>query len=283
MRRFLTVSILVLLPTTTFGSGHGPLFGGATPTLGRGGWQLDQTWMGRHGELPDQTDEQMLRTMLSVGITEDLQLSVSMPIPLQTPKIFMPNGRMMSLMSTDRQFESIGTWRFRRRPTQSGGRRESALIGGVSFPYEKYLPDGMRSAPSATLAAATGYASRAHYFWASGGYQRRMANHGDKLGDIAYGSLVYGYRPPALRLEYPKPDLRFFAEAVLERTSMAQHHGLDVLYTGGTALFVGPTALLLYKAYGLQAGLLFPAYQATNGFPERFRFAVNVSYFFWMK
>jgi len=283
MRWFFSVWILALLPVTVFGSGHGPLFGGATPTLGRGGWQLDQAWMGRLGDRPEVTDEQMLRTMLSLGITEDLQLSVSMPIPLETPKIFMPNGRMMSLMSTDRQFESIGTWRFRRRPTASGGRRESALIGGFSVPYEKYLPDGMRSAPSATLAAATGYASRAHYFWASGGYQRRMANEGDKLGDIAYASLVYGYRPPALRLDYPKPDLRFFGEAVLERTSMAQHHGLDVLYTGGTALFVGPTALLLYKAYGLQGGVLFPVYQDTNGFPERLRFAVNVSYFFWMK
>jgi len=283
MRRLLSVCILTLFPTAAYASGHGPLFGGATPTLGRGGWQLDQAWMGRHCERPDVTDEQMFRTMLSVGITEDLQLSVSMPIPLQTPTIFMPNGRMMSMMSTDRVFESIGTWRFHRRPTGSGGRRESALTGGFSIPYQDHFPDGMRSAPAVSLAAATGYASRAHYFWASAGYQRRMPNQGDKLGDIVYGSLVYGYRPPALRLEYPKPDLRFFAETTFEHTSMAQHHTLDVLYTGGTGVFVGPTALLLYKAYGLQGGILFPVYQETNGFPERFRFAVNFSYFFWIK
>ena len=59
-------------------SGHGPVFGGAPPTLGKGGWQLDQAWMGRLGQ-GRSDDEQMLRTMLSVGITEDLQISASLP------------------------------------------------------------------------------------------------------------------------------------------------------------------------------------------------------------
>ena len=283
MRWLLSVSLLVLVAAPAFGSGHGPLFGGATPTLGKGGWQLDQAWMGRQGDRPPETDEQMLRTMISFGITEDLQVSASVPIPLQSPRIFMPNGRMMSLMSADRHVESLATWRFHRQPTGSGGRRESALIGGFSVPYEEHNPDGMLTAPSVSLAAATGYASRAHYFWVSGGYQHRMENQGDKVGDVTFASVVYGYRPRPLRLDYPKPDLRFFAEAVAERTGMARHHGLDLLYTGGTALFVGPTALLLYKAYALQGGMLFPVYQRTNGLPERFRFGINVSYFFWLK
>ena len=48
---------------------------------------------------------------------------------------------------------------------------------------------------------------------------------------------------------------------------------------------VGPTVLLLYKAYGIEGGVLFPVYQRTNGSQpeERFRFGVNVSYFFWLK
>jgi hypothetical protein len=34
----------------------------------------------------------------------------------------------------------------------------------------------------------------------------------------------------------------------------------------------------------LEGGMLFPAYQDTNFGPkERFRFALNVSYFFWLK
>jgi hypothetical protein len=55
--------------------------------------------------------------------------------------------------------------------------------------------------------------------------------------------------------------------------------------TGGHVLMVGPTVLLLYKAYGIEGGMLFPIYQRTNGTQaaERFRFGVNVSYFFWVK
>ena len=104
------------------------------------------------------------------------------------------------------------------------------------------------------------------------------------MGDVAFVSAVYGYRPPALRLDYPKPDLRFFVEAMGERTERGLHHGFELITSGGTAVFVGPTALLLYKAYGLEGGMLFPVYQDTNFGPkERFRFAANFSYFFWRK
>ena len=42
--------------------------------------------------------------------------------------------------------------------------------------------------------------------------------------------------------------------------------------------------LLLYKQYGLEAGLLFPVYQQTNFQPEeKLRFGVNFTYFFWRK
>src|SRR6185436_9531934 len=138
--------------------------------------------------------------------------------------------------------------------------------------------------PSMTIGGATGYASRAHYVWVGSGYQRRTESDGGRMGDVAYLSGVYGYRPPALRLDYPKPDLRFFVEAVAEHTGRAQHFGFPFLSSGGKAVFAGPSALLLYKAYALQGGLLLPVYQRTNGQPnERFRFGMNVSYFFWFK
>jgi hypothetical protein len=282
MRTLIAAIVLSLLPAAAAAAGHGPLFGGATPTLGKRGWQLDQVWMGRVGERGGD-DEHMLRTMISFGITEDLQISASMPIPLQT-SVYMPMGRMMSLMSSEREFESIVSWRFHRRPTTGGGRLESTVIGGFTVPLQKFAPDGMLTAPSFNVGAATGYASRAHYVWVAGGYQRRTENDGNRMGDVRYVSAVYGYRPPFLRLDYPKPDLRFFVEAVGEHTEMARHFGFDLLYTGSRAVFAGPTALLLYKAYALQAGVLLPVYQRTNGLPnEQFRFGVNVSYFFWFK
>jgi hypothetical protein len=74
------------------------------------------------------------------------------------------------------------------------------------------------------------------------------------------------------------------SEAVGERTADGRHHGVDLGSGGGQALFAGPTALLLYKAYGLEAGILFPVYERTNFSPgERFRAAVNFSYFFWLQ
>ena len=271
-----------LFPAAVFASGHGPLFGGATPTLGKGGWQLDQAWIGRQGEVGG-ADEQLLRTMISFGITEDLQISASAPIPLESSR-YMPVGRMMSLMSAERDLESMVLWRFHRQPTNSGGRRESTLIGGLMLPLQPYAPDGMPTAMSMSIGAATGYASRAHYLWVAGGYQRRTETDGARMGDVTSVSAVYGYRPPALRLDYPKPDLRFFVEAVAEHTAMGRHFGFDMLYTGGKAVFTGHTVLLLYKAYALQGGMLFPVYQRVNGFSsERFRFGVNVSYFFWLK
>ena len=92
-------------------------------------------------------------------------------------------------------------------------------------------------------------------------------------------------RPPALRLDYPKPDLRFFIEALGELTGAARTEGGGMAHGAGHTFMVGPTALLLYKAYGVSGGVLLPVYQRIDGSEqrERLRFAVNVSYFFWTK
>jgi hypothetical protein len=62
--RIVIACLIAAVPGTVGASGHGPVFGGAPPTLGKGGWQLDQAWMGRLGQ-GRSDDEQMLRTMLS--------------------------------------------------------------------------------------------------------------------------------------------------------------------------------------------------------------------------
>jgi hypothetical protein len=276
-----TIAMLCLLiPCGALANGHGPVFGGATPTLGKGGWQLDQAWMVRLGEVSG-TEEQALRTMVSFGITEDLMISASLPIMIEEP-LFVPRGRLTASMSPQQEFEAIGAWRFHRK-TMGSARFESTLFVGAAIPMEEFNAHGMRTAPSFNIGAATGYASRAHYFWVGGSYLHGTENQGDRMGDIASLSVVYGYRPPALQLDYPKPDLRFFVEAVVEHTEMAEHLGLDVLSSGGDAVLVGPTALLLYKAIGVEGGMLFPVYQDVGFAPkERFRAAINFSYFFWL-
>jgi hypothetical protein len=46
---------------------------------------------------------------------------------------------------------------------------------------------------------------------------------------------------------------------------------------------VGPTLLLLYKAYAIEGGVLFPVYQKNRSMQpdERFRVGLNFTYFFW--
>ena len=277
----LLVSFGALAARPAGASGHGPVFGGAPPTLGKGGWQLDQAWMGRLGR-GRMDDEQMLRTMLSVGITEDLQISGSFPITLDSA-IFMPRGRTMAMMSSNQDLEAILGWRFQRRAVGAGARLESTVFVGATAPVQEYRGDGMLAAPSVHVSAASGYASRTHYLWVGGGYQYFVQRQGDQMGDSFYYSVVYGYRPSFLRVDYPKPDLRFFVEAVGEHTDQGLHHGFPSV-SGGDAIFIGPTALLLYKQYGLEGGILFPVYQHAPFQPEeKFRFGVNFTYFFWRR
>ncbi len=277
-----TLLMLALTGGQAEASGHGPVFGAATPTLGKGGWSFDQAWMGRIGTGADDSD-QMLRSMVSFGLSEDLQISGSLPISLQGGG-HMPMGRMTPMMSGNSELEFLTGWRFHRRPVGDGARAESTAYVGVTAPTEA-TRGGIRTAPSAYVSVASGYASRAHYFWVGGGYQRYADDRGDRVGGLKSYSVVYGYRPRRLRLDYPKPDLRFFVEAVGEATGAARHAGLTMPDTGGHVVMVGPTALLLYKAYGIEGGIQFPAYQRTNGLQprERFRFGLNASYFFWLK
>ncbi|HYM22336.1 MAG TPA: hypothetical protein VEU08_03985, partial [Vicinamibacterales bacterium] len=184
-------------------------------------------------------------TMISYGVTENLQVSGSFPLAMSEGPL--APARMMSLMSNDREFEGLLAYRFQRRTIGIGGRQESTVyVGGNEH--------------SPIVAAATGYASRAHYVWVGGDVQR----------DSRLFTVVYGYRPPPLQTEAGKPDLRFFVESTAENRSE------------GSTVFVGPTALLLYKAVGVEGGVLFPAYQ-TAAPREGARVAINVAYFFWLK
>ena len=143
---------------------------------------------------------------------------------------------------------------------------------------------GIGAGPSLNLGAATGYASRAHYVWVGGGVQHYFERGAGRIGESRLATFVYGYRPPALRTEATRPDLRFFVEATVEDRAPDRAGRLDV-GRGARSAFVGPTSLMLYKAVGIEAGVLFPAYQRVDEgrVRERVRVALNVAYFFWLK
>jgi hypothetical protein len=273
------VALLIGVPASAAASGHGPVFGTATPTLGRGGWSIDQAWTVRAGD--EDQREQMLKTMLSFGLTENLQLSGSFPLAKSEGNL--GPARTMSAMSGDRELEALAAYRFERRTIGIGGRQESTLYVGGTAPLERRRA-GLGAGPSIEAGISTGYASRAHYLWVGGVLQHEFERDGGRLGDSRLVTAVYGYRPPALRTEAGKPDLRFFVELTAE--GRAPSH-LDGIATGSGArtLLVGPTTLLLHKAIGIEGGVLFPAYQRVDRgrVRERFRAAVNVAYFFWLK
>ena len=69
MDRFRAIVIgltITLVASAARASGHGPVFGATTPTLGRGGWSIDQAWTIRDAGA-DQS-EQMFKTMISFGV-----------------------------------------------------------------------------------------------------------------------------------------------------------------------------------------------------------------------
>jgi hypothetical protein len=260
--------------------GHGPAYGLSTPTLGKGGWSLDLSMMSR---FVGKTQTLMLRPLLSYGITEDLQVSGSFPMPLYTPQGIRP-AHGMSRMPTSPDLEFLLGWRFHRRGTGVGTRLESTLYLGFDYPTDA-VRAGVRTAPGLYGAAVAGYASRGVYLWVGGLYRRYMTPVGtttDHPGDAAMYSLVFGYRPTFFRKNLPHPDWRIFLEAFGERTAPDVIAGVRQPNTGSHQIFVGPTLLGLYGSWGLSGGPVFPVFRRVNGvqLPEKARLVLNTTFWF---
>jgi hypothetical protein len=217
----------------------------------------------------DGAREQMLKTMITFGVTEVLQVSASIPEAMSDPTL--PPARMMSAMSNDREVEALVGYRFQRKPIGIGGRRESTLYLGGTVPTEK-----ARSG-SFVIGGATGYAGRIHYVWVGGGFQHYLERDDVRPSQALTATAVYGYRPTFLRVEAGHPDLRFFVESTFEDRQSTDDDG-----PGPRTLFIGPTSLLVYKAIALEGGIQWAAYQRSGaGLKETARVAVNFSYFWF--
>lgn len=275
-----SVSLIAGVPQAAIASGHGPVFGIATPTNAAGGWSLDLGFMGRTGE---EEDGAMSRAMLTYGFTEDLQLSVSAPLVFASASFAPARGTAMMAGSGD--FEGIGAWRFHRRGTAIGTRVETTAYAGLIVPGPQ-RPAGMardlRRAPGFYTAVASGLASRSHYLWGGIGYTRFAERSGDRRPGIFSYSAVWGYRPPPLRKDYPHWDWRLFAELTGEKSGDLRRENVEHPETGGHQVLLGPTALGIYKNYAIEGGVQFPVYRDLGARLQRenVRYAVNFSLFF---
>jgi len=273
-------ALVLMLNTAAHASGHGPVFAMATPTNAKGGWSVDWGVMGRVG---DQNSGAMGRAMFTYGITEDVQVSFSAPAVFSSAAL--APARLTSMMPGTADFEGIGAWRFHRQGTGVGRRFETTAYGGIVVPGSQ-RPAGMmgelRRTPGVYTALATGMASRSHYFWLGAGNVWFAERDGDRRPDVLSYSFVWGYRPPPWQKDYPHWDWRFFAELTGENAGRIRQAGHAMLGTGGHQIFVGPTVLGIYKNYAIQGGIQFPVFHDVGARHERerFRFAINLSYFF---
>ena len=279
MRGGLALVLAIVAGGPAAAQGHGPPYSLSTPTLAKGGWSLDIAVMGR--VVGDNTVA-MTRSMLSYGVTEDLQVSVSLPLRLYVPE-GVPPVRGMSRMPMSPDVEVLVGWRFHRQGMAVGRRLESTAYVGLDYPTDA-VRAGARTAPGWYGALVTGYASRSWYAWAGGLYRRYMTPVGptaDHPGDVAMYSLVIGYRPPPFQHDYPRPDWRVFVEAVGEYAARDVIGGVARPNTGGHQIFVGPTVLGLYGTWGISAGPVFAVYRRLNGTQPRDKLRLIVNTTFW--
>lgn len=283
-RRTLRLAGLLLMAifsaTPSHANGHGPVFGVATPTNAKGGWELDTMAGARVGA--DKSGV-MSRIMLTYGVTDRFQLSFTAPYVFSFAPLAPTRG--MGMMTVSPDFEGIAAWRFFRRGADVGTRFESTAYGGLIIPGAQRArgPLGpLNRAPGVYTAIATGMASRSHYVWVGVQNAHFAEAGGDQRPNIFTYSAVWGYRPRPFRKEYPHWDWRFFLEMAGDVSNKFLQRGLRVPGTGGHQIFLGPTVLGIHKNFALSGGVQFPVFRdiGVNFQREKAHIVVNLSWFF---
>ena len=275
---FTAVAALWVMPSLIYASGHGPVFALATPTNPQGGFSFDTSFMGRYGG----SSGTMYRGTLGYGITENLKVSVSGPLLLQTDAFTPSRTAAFTPMGGD--FEALGLWRFQRKDFGVGKRFETTAIGGLLVPgpqADSGVMKGMKSRPGGLVGVVSGVTSRSHYVWVGTSYQRYAAVAGDRRNDLLFYTFAYAYRPERLRKDKGW-DWRVFGECTGERLGALERTGADVPGSRSNQVFVGPTTLGVYKNYAVSGGVQFAVYQNVGPiYPrERVRVALNFTWFF---
>lgn len=273
-RSVASVLAVTLLVAFAHASGHGPVFGFATPVNSEGETSFDVGVYSRLAADGIQTD---VKSMVSYGITPQIQVSVVAPGLLQQGAL------PMSSMSGG-EFQGNVAWRFHHQPNAVGRRFESTASVGVLLPGPQDdfgMFRGVHWAPGINGWIATGVASRSNYFWIGGGGMHFTERAGDQRPNVVTASLVYGYRPPSWRSDVHQWDWRLFAELVGEHAGLVERGGAPVPGSDANQIFLGPSVLGIYKFFAISGGVQFPIHSDLGRlFPhERARLAINVSYF----
>lgn len=272
MKRALML-LLVLASPSANAANHGPVFGLATPTNSQGEWSFDQGVFDRTTSFGSQAS---IRELVGYGFTPHLTLSFTLPAVVgNTP---LPPTRIQA----GDDFDSTLAWRFQHTATKVGARIESTAFAGLVVPGPQSAFNGIRptNVPGFMVGGVTGTASLSHYLWLGGTFTQFFEHEGSERPDVFDYSLVYGYRPAKWRRPPDKWDWRLFAELVGERSGSFRQASTVVSNTAAHQVFLGPSALGIYRNYTISFGAQFPVYQnVETRFPkERVRLAFNFSY-----
>jgi hypothetical protein len=274
MKRAIALLVLLALPLQAIAANHGPVFGLATPTNSQGEWSFDQGIFDRTTSLGSQAS---IRELVGYGFTPHLTLSITLPAVVGNTRL--PPTRIQP----GDDFDSTLAWRFQHRATKVGARLESTGFAGLVVPGPQSGFNGVANttnAPGFIIGAVTGRASLSHYVWVGATFTKFAEHDGDRRPDVLNYSLVYGYRPPKWRRPPDKWDWRLFGELVGERSNRFLQPNAHVDNTQAHQVFLGPSALGIYRNYTVSFGAQLPIYQDVGAVwpKERVRFAVNFSY-----
>jgi hypothetical protein len=231
MKRAITLLVLSLLPLRVMASGHGPIFGLATPTNSQGEWSFDQGVFGRSTSVGSQAS---IRELLGYGFTPHLTLSFTLPVVVGDTRL--PPTRIQP----GDDFDSTLAWRFQHRATKVGTRIESTAFAGLVVPGPQSAFNGVANTsnvPGFMVGAVTGRASLSHYVWLGATFTKFGDHDGNQRPDVFDYSFVYGYRPPKWRRTPDKWDWRLFGELVGEHSNKFQQANAAVANTKRTKSF----------------------------------------------
>jgi hypothetical protein len=274
MKRAITLLVALVLPLQAIAANHGPVFGLATPTNSQGEWSFDQGIFDRSTSLGSQAS---IRELVGYAFTPHLTLSFTLPAVVGDTRL--PPTRIQP----GDDFDSTLAWRFQHKATRVGTRIESTAFAGLVVPGLQSAFNGVAATTNALgfmAGAVTRRASLSHYIWLGTTFTRFAEHDGDWRPEVFDYSLVYGYRPAKWRRTPDKWDWRLFGELVGERSNRFLQGNATVANTQSHQVFLGPSALGIYRNYTVSFGAQVPVYRnvGTVWPKESVRFAVNFSY-----
>ncbi len=247
---FATSLVATLWAPRALANGHGPVYGLATPTLPEGSWSLD---VGSRARLAGtRSDNLSVRPMVSYGLTSDVQLSASVPMPIYSRGPVDP-VRMMALMPAQPDVEALVGWRFHHQAGLGSRFEARSTLGWITRSRARSQASVRRRQPWGSPGHGLRLALDLRLGWRAlpavadglGRDPHRRSGHG--IAGARLPPFVPGSRRASCRLE----GIR---RGVGEYTFPDEVQGQTVPGTGGTEVLVGPTVLGLFGAWGISGG-----------------------------